>query len=143
MASRVQLAMDGRKDLFKLLGTPFGLNSNTADVDSFLYNRISEKLKYWNTMKLSLAWRVVICNLVLFSTLWFFIMVWGGSNKTLRNIRGAIRNYLYSRKEQLTRTRVSWRECCMKKKEGGLGLVDPKLAKTSLLCKWNIKAMEP
>ena len=31
----------------------------------------------------------------------------------------------------------------MKKKYGGLGLVDPEIAKTSLLTKWVIKAMEP
>ena len=31
----------------------------------------------------------------------------------------------------------------MKKKYGGLGLVDPETAKTSLLCKWIVKAIEP
>ena len=30
-----------------------------------------------------------------------------------------------------------------RKKFGGLGLVDPKEAKTNLLCKWVVKAMEP
>ena len=103
-------------DLSKLLGTPFGLNLNTPDVDKFLYNKISKKLDYWSTIKLSLGGRIVICNQVLLSTLWFFITVWGGSNKILTKIRGAIRNYLRSGKEQLTRTRVSWRECCLKKK---------------------------
>ena len=130
-------------DLSKLLGTPFGLNLNTNDVDRFLYSKIAKNLNYWSSMKLSLAGRVVICNQVFLSTLWFFITVWGGSNKILRSIRGAIRNYLWSGKEQLTRTRVSWKECCMKKKNGGLGLVDPEATNTSLLCKWVVKAMEP
>ena len=31
----------------------------------------------------------------------------------------------------------------MKKKYRGLGIVDPEAAKTSLLCKWVVKAMEP
>ena len=31
----------------------------------------------------------------------------------------------------------------MKKKYGGLGLVDPEVAKTNLLSKWIVKAMEP
>ena len=127
----------------KLLGTPFGLNLNTHDVDRFLYNKISKKLDYWSTMKLSLAGRVVICNRVLLSTLWFFITIWGGSNKILRSIRGAIRNYLWYGKKQLIRTRVSWKVCYMKKKVGGLGLVDPEVAKISLMCKWIVKAMEP
>ena len=129
--------------MLKLLGIPFGLNLNTHDIDRFLYNKISIKLDYWSTMKLSLAWRVVICNQVLLSTLWFFITLWGGSNKILRSNRGAIRNYLWSGKEQLTRIRVSWKVCCMTKKVGGLGLVDPGSAKISLMCKWIVKAMEP
>ena len=94
-------------------------------------------------MKLSLDGRIVICNQVFLSTPWFLITVWGGSNKILTKIRGAIRNYLYSGKEQLTRTRVSWRECCLTKRYGGLGLVDPEVTKISILCKWIVKAMEP
>lgn len=31
----------------------------------------------------------------------------------------------------------------MKKKHGGLDLVDPEVAKTSLLCKWIVKEMKP
>lgn len=73
----------------------------------------------------------------------FHYSVWGGSNKIFKKIRGAIRNYLWLGKEQHTRTRVSWRICCMKKKNGGLDLVDPEVAKTSLLCKWIVKAMKP
>ena len=122
-------------DLPKLLGTLFGLNLDTKDGDQFLYNKIIKKLEHWSNMKLSLAERIVICNQMLFSKLWFFITVWGGSNKILRKIRGGIHNYMWSGKEQLIRTRVSGQECCLKNKYGGLGLVDPEEAKTSLLCK--------
>ena len=38
---------------------------------------------------------------------------------------------------------INWRECYLKKKYGRLGLVDPEQAKTSLLCKWIVRAMEP
>ena len=58
-------------DLSKLFGTPFGLNLNVSDVDHFLYFKISRKLAYWSTMRLSLAGRALICNHVLLSTLWF------------------------------------------------------------------------
>ena len=95
-------------------------------------------------MKVSLVGRVVICNQMFLSTLWFFIPVWGGSNKILKSIRGTIRNHLWLGNEQLIRIWVSWKECCMKKKKnGGLGLVDSEAAKTNLLCKWVVKAMEP
>ena len=129
-------------DMSKLLGTTFGLNLRTRDVDEFIYRRISKKFDYWSSMRLSFAGRVVICNQVFLSTLWFFITVWGGSNKILGKIRGTIRNYLWSSNEQLTRTRVSWRECCLRKKKGRLGLVDLESTKTSyfasrLLRQWN------
>ena len=62
-------------DLSKLLGTPFGLNLRSRDADDFLYRKISKKLDYWSSMRLSLAGRVVICNQVFLSTLWFFITV--------------------------------------------------------------------
>ena len=94
-------------------------------------------------MKFSLAGRTLVCNHVFLFILWFFISFWGGSNKILNKIIGAIRNYLWTWKEQQSRTRVSWRECYLKKKYGGLGLVDPEAAKTSLLCKWIVRAMEP
>ena len=57
----------------KLLGTPFGLSINTPDVDHFLYFKISRirLLEYYATF---LVGRVVICNHVLQSTLWFFLI---------------------------------------------------------------------
>lgn len=38
---------------------------------------------------------------------------------------------------------MAWNEGCREKKECGLGLVDPDLAKVSLTCKWIHYAMEP
>lgn len=37
---------------------------------------------------------------------------------------------------------VSWKECCMKKVFVGFGLRNPEVAKTNVLCKWIVKAME-
>jgi hypothetical protein len=93
-------------------------------------SKIFKKLDYWSTMNLSLANIVVICNHVLLSKLWLFMMVWGGSNKMLNKPLGAINNYLLYGKGQLTHTRVSWKECCTKKMFGGFGLCNPKVAHT-------------
>ena len=62
-------------DLSKLFGTPFGLNLRTREVDEFIYRKISIILDYGSSMRLSLAGRIVICNQVFLSTLWFFIIV--------------------------------------------------------------------
>lgn len=99
-------------------------------------------------MKLSMARRVVNCNHVLFSTLggffifYFFITTCSGSNKILRNNRGAIRNYLLYGNKQLMLGLVE-KSIALKKKYRGLGLVDPGVAKTSLLFKWIVKVLEP
>lgn len=90
-----------------------------------------------------MAGKVVICNHILLSTLWFLTMVWGCSNKRLRKIINNIHNHLWFGKKNLTHIKVSWRECCLKKKYGGLGFANPEVAKTCLLCKWIIKSMEP
>lgn len=94
-------------NLSKLLGTHFGLNLKTCDVDEFLINKTSKKLDYWSTLKLSLAGKVVIIIQVLLSTLWFFISIWCGTNKTLGKICSILRNYLWSGKEQRAHTRVA------------------------------------
>lgn len=90
-------------------------NEAAKDVVDFLYAKISKKLVYWSTVKLSPPCMVVICNHILLSTLWFFITVWIGSNKILGKIREDIPNYMWSCKEKLTHTKVSWGECCLKK----------------------------
>lgn len=102
------MAQEG--DLSKLFSTPFWLNFNTPYMDQFLHAKPTKKLDYWSTMHLSLACKFIICNHVHLSTLWFFITIWGGSNKILRRIHGAIYNYLWWCKYQLTWTCVSWKE---------------------------------
>jgi hypothetical protein len=51
------------------------LNLDTRNVDQFLYSKITKKLEYWSSIKLSLAGRIVICYQMLLSILWFFITV--------------------------------------------------------------------
>jgi hypothetical protein len=61
------------KNLIKLLGTPFGLDLDVADVDEFLFQKIQKDLQYWSSIFLSLAARAIIVNSVLLSTTWYFI----------------------------------------------------------------------
>lgn len=60
------------------LGTPFGIDLRTQDVDEVLQAKVPKKLTYWTFVQLSLADGAVIVNFVLLSTLWFFIVIWGG-----------------------------------------------------------------
>ncbi|KAG0605467.1 hypothetical protein M758_9G061900 [Ceratodon purpureus] len=129
--------------LSRLLGTPFGVSLHTGDVDAFLTAKITRKLRYWASIHLSLAGRVVIANSVMLSTLWYFLSIWGGSKTVLNSIRASIRNYVWSGTAENARVRVSWTDCCAPKSSGGLGLIDPAEALASLMTKWILRALEP
>jgi hypothetical protein len=61
--------------LEKLLGLPFGIDVAIVDMDRFLQDKIERKLYYWTTLRLSLASQAVVVNMVLLSTLWYFIVL--------------------------------------------------------------------
>jgi hypothetical protein len=131
------------RQLSKLLGTPFGINLHTQDVDEFLYTKIQKKLEYWALVHLSLSGRAVIANSVLVSTLYYFITIWGGSRQVIRKIRAQIRNFLWLGSLRNCRARVRWTDCCAVKQVGGLGLVDPEEALLALAAKWIIRGLTP
>jgi len=78
------------------LGAPFGITLDTSDIDGFLKDKISKKLKYWTSQRLSLAECVTVVNAILLSTLYYFIAIWSGSLQAIRDIRGNLRNFLWS-----------------------------------------------
>lgn len=130
-------------NISKLLGTPFGLSISTVDVDQFLIAKIRKKITYWTSTKLSLAARRLIVNQILMSTLWYFLGVWAGSRKIIKQILALLRNYLWSGREYHARARVAWTTCTKKLKDGGLSLTDLHDALDCLMSKWLIKACEP
>ena len=75
----------------ELLGTPFGLNLETKDVDHLFYNKFKKKLGYWSTMKLSLADKAAIYNQVLISTLWFILSYGVAQTRFLVRLKETIR----------------------------------------------------
>ena len=61
--------VDDNCNVSKLLGTSFRLNMRTQDVDEFLKNKLSKKLRFWSTAKINSTRRGVIVNSILLSTL--------------------------------------------------------------------------
>jgi len=129
--------------LSKLLGSPFGINLHTTDVDEFLAGKVKKKLAYWTSIHLSLAGHAIIVNSILLSTLWYFIAIWGGSLAIIRKLRASMRDFLWSGTTHRSQARVSWTDCCASKQIGGLDLVDPEEALHALMAKWILKAMLP
>jgi hypothetical protein len=122
---------------------PFGMDPAVDDIDSFLIQKVRKKLTYWSSCYLSLSGRTTIMNQVLMATLWYFVAVWGGTSKVFGKITTLLRNFLWLGKEHRTRIRVSWHDCCVKRKQGGLSIINPKDAEVALLSKWVVYAFLP
>lgn len=87
--------------------------------------------------------RAIVANSVLLSTTFFFLSIWGGTNKGVKKVKSIIMNYLAAGTMQKARIRVSWLQCCQSRENGGLDLINPEDAMHSLMLKWLIKALEP
>ena len=131
-------AQDG--ELAKLFGTPFGLHLKICDIDSFLFQKVRKKLIYWSSKFLSLSARAIIVNMVLLSSLLYFISIWAGSKQVIRRIQADVRNYPWVDSFTSTHARVNWRDCWASKKIGGLGIKDPQNALDVLLANWSVCA---
>ena len=129
-------------EVSKFLGAPFGLNLNSEAVDKFLCDKIDKKLRYWITTRINGTGRVVICNGILVSSLMFFLAIWSGSKAGVIKVISKIQNYLWTGTQHNSRARIAWDSCCRKKKERGLGLVNPEEAVVAMMCKWIVLACE-
>jgi hypothetical protein len=127
----------------KMLGIPFGIDPQVHDIDQFLFDKIMKKLNYWSSTRLSLAGRAIVVNMVLSSTLWYFLTLWRGSLSVIRKIHSYFRNFLWSGSYTRKRARVRWYDVCAPKTVGGLNLIDTEKALNALLTKWIIKALGP
>jgi hypothetical protein len=95
--------------------------------------KIEKKLQYWCSIRLNTTGREVIANGVLISTLFYFLAIWGGTKAGVQKIISKIRNFYWSGFVQQCRARVAWKMCCQKRVEGGLNLMDPMDALTSMM----------
>ena len=125
-----------------MLGTPFGLNLNTPNIDKFIFQKIQKKLGYWTTIDLSLARQGVIVNLVLLSTLWYFISIWDGSRGVIYRINFSLCNFCWVDLLHATWIKVRWINVCALQNVGGLNIVDATDALDVLQAKWLIKALQ-
>jgi hypothetical protein len=81
-------------DISKLLGTPFGIDISSEDVNKFLLDRKDKKLQYRTSRKLNNIGRSIICNGILTSSTMFFLAIWGGLQQGINKLKGKVRNYL-------------------------------------------------
>jgi hypothetical protein len=104
---------------------------------------MDKQLQYWTTTRINRIGRAVITNTVLIGATIYFLSLWGGIQAGVKKLLARARNYLWAGTIQPTRARVAWDVVCLSRKDGGLGMVNPKYMVTALMCKWIINACEP
>jgi hypothetical protein len=84
----------------------------------------------------------MVYNGVITSAAMLFLAIWRGSKARVNKVTAQIQNYLWMSENHSYHSWIAWPTCCLKKRDGGLGMVDPAEAVISLMCKWIITAIE-
>jgi hypothetical protein len=102
------------------LGYPIALN--TAQRDTFFTNihkKIQHHINLHHGRQLSILGRSTIANSLLLSRLWHIIAVQPPTRQWIKKIQGSIRKFTVS-----FFPAPSWNHLCLRRSQGGLGLVD-------------------
>ena len=93
--------------------------------------------------KLVASKTVPSCKPSLMSSPCYFFAIWIGTKKGLGEIKALLRNYLWYGSKNMTWACVSWDDCTIRKKIGGMSLTLPEDAMKTLTSKWIIQALPP
>ncbi len=72
----------------------------------------------------------------------FFISVWNGSKRITRTCKSMLRNFQWVGGEHHIKAKINCMDYYVCNEIGRLGLIGPKEALSTILCKWVLKAME-
>jgi len=100
------------------------------------------KLINWSTCRLSLAGRILVVNQVLLASMWYMAAAWNPNPAMCSQIRGIVRNFIWSGKASNARAKVKWETLVLPTAQGGLGIINPKVQSEALLAKLLIKGLE-
>lgn len=128
---------------FRYLGVPIeGTALRTAQFGSYL-KRIVTCTNLWNVKHLSYAGRIELIRGVLQGIHAFWLGILPIPSGVQKQVMKVARNFLWGNRENHQRKAwVAWKDICMPKKEGGLGLFDLDAWNKALLLKhlWNIQS---
>jgi len=113
-----------------------------ANFDKML-SVLKDKLINWSTCRLSLAGRILVANQVLLASMWYLAASWNLNPKMCSQVRGVVRNFIWSEKATNARAKVKWETLVLPTSQGGLGIIDPKTQSEALLAKLLIRGLAP
>lgn len=110
----------------KYLGLPLITNKLSAADCVPLVHRICHKIETWTCRFLRFAGRAQLLRVVIFGIQSFWAMYLFLPKKVLKQIISLAAKFLWGGKLSGTcHYKVSWKQCCLGKHEGGLGIKDP------------------
>lgn len=144
MARGVQLEVDKRRRFVQTFGKPFWFEPQHSICRCIFIEPRFPESQITRALSDHRQWASLLYVTMSFSPPCVSLLQCGRlqQKKNLRKIKAVIHHYL-GQATSKHRTMINWRECCMKIKFGGFGLVDPKAATIILLRKRVIEAMEP
>jgi hypothetical protein len=113
-----------------------------ANFDKML-SALKDKLINWSTCRLSLAGRILVANQVLLASMWYLAASWNPNPRMCCQVRGVVRNFIWSGKATNARAKVKWETLVLPTSQGGIGIIDPKTQSEALLAKLLIMGLEP
>lgn len=124
----------------KYLGVPL-ITTRLKKMDcQVLVERITGKVKHWSTKLLSYAGRLQLVVSVLSSMATYWCSLFVLPVKIVKEIDRVMSNFLWNGNEDKRHVKIAWKDVCMPKKEGGLGIKLLKEWNKALMAKhlWNI-----
>ncbi|XP_057958526.1 uncharacterized protein LOC131151289 [Malania oleifera] len=124
---------------FQYLGVPLAASRLNSSQYSPLINKIANLFKSWPKNTLSYAGKLEIINSIIQGIECLWLAIFPIPNNVLEHIVKLCRAFFWGgRRKPL----VAWKEVCIPKDEGGLGVFDLKAWNMTLLSKtlWNVQA---
>ncbi len=108
-----------------------------------MFSALKGKLINWSTCRLLLAGRILVANQVLLASMWYLATAWNPNPRMCSQVRGVVRNFIWSGKATNARAKVKWETLVLPTSQGGLGIIDPKTQSEALLAKLLIRGLAP
>ena len=124
------------------LGYPFGLHIPQRVKDEKMMGQIRKHLLRWAGSKLFLAGRIMVCNQVVLSSIWYLTSCADIFGHAFKLARATVRNYMWSgKRESRARARVKWDTAVLPIVRGGVKILDPQWQASALLVKLLIRRL--
>jgi hypothetical protein len=75
--------------------------------------------------------------------MWYMATAWNPNPVMCSQVRGIVRNFIWSGKASNARAKVKWETLVLPTTQGGLGIIDPKVQSEALLAKLLVRGLTP